>query len=263
MENFPFGNPVLKVEQADKTPKKFFILGVYASAVHARWINAEGKTLINALAVASEPYIFWRGDKAEEIFSKIRIPEQAGRLIEAEKKFNGPSGNVLDEMYLKPLKLTRDDCWLCDLVPYSMLNPKQIAALKKHELLFENYGLKKYNMRTADLKNRKISDQRREEIVNEIKNSKAEYLITLGNEPLTNFVKHYNLGIGTLNHHTKYGVIQEIEIDQTPIKLIALVHPRQAGKLGGYSSQWYKIHSDWIKNIETLPCNSELQFLSD
>lgn len=36
MEKFTFGEPVLKVEQKDKSPKKVFILGVYASAVHAK-----------------------------------------------------------------------------------------------------------------------------------------------------------------------------------------------------------------------------------
>jgi len=33
---FPFGEEVHKVEQKDRTPKNVFILGVYASAVHAR-----------------------------------------------------------------------------------------------------------------------------------------------------------------------------------------------------------------------------------
>jgi hypothetical protein len=33
---FPFGQPLRPVVQADRTPKKLFILGVYASAVHAR-----------------------------------------------------------------------------------------------------------------------------------------------------------------------------------------------------------------------------------
>ena len=32
---FPFGEQLQKVEQQDKTPKEFFVLGVYASAVHA------------------------------------------------------------------------------------------------------------------------------------------------------------------------------------------------------------------------------------
>lgn len=245
MENYPFGEPVIKVEQRDRTPKKVFILGVYASAVHAKWVSLEGKILINALAVASEPYIFWRGDKAEEIVSKIKLPEQAGKLVAADEKFNGPSGNVLDEKYLIPLKLTRDDCWLCDLVPYSMLNPKQVFALHKHESLVNKFGLKKYNMRTADLMNRKIDERRRIEILSEIKESKAKYLITLGNEPLSNFVKFYNPGINTLNQIDPYGTIRDINIDGSPMKLISLVHPRQAGKLGGYSKKWNEIHSNW------------------
>lgn len=33
---FPFGSQLKKVEQADKSPKKVFVLGVYASAVHAK-----------------------------------------------------------------------------------------------------------------------------------------------------------------------------------------------------------------------------------
>jgi hypothetical protein len=33
---FPFGEPVSRLEQQDRTPKRFFVLGVYASAVHTR-----------------------------------------------------------------------------------------------------------------------------------------------------------------------------------------------------------------------------------
>jgi hypothetical protein len=57
---FPFGQPVLEVVQTDRTPKSVFVLGVYASAVHARWVSTSEKTVVNALAVVSEPYIFWR-----------------------------------------------------------------------------------------------------------------------------------------------------------------------------------------------------------
>ena len=34
---FPFGETVKPLAQLDRTPKKVFVLGVYASAVHARW----------------------------------------------------------------------------------------------------------------------------------------------------------------------------------------------------------------------------------
>ena len=34
---FPFGQKLHPLVQEDRTPKKVFVLGVYASAVHARW----------------------------------------------------------------------------------------------------------------------------------------------------------------------------------------------------------------------------------
>jgi hypothetical protein len=73
---FPFGQPVKVVAQQDRGPKRVFVLGVYASAVHARWVGADGKKdVVKALAVASEPYIFWRGDGAEKIIRGIAIPK--------------------------------------------------------------------------------------------------------------------------------------------------------------------------------------------
>jgi hypothetical protein len=46
---FPFGQPVRKVEQMDRSSKKVFVLGVYASAVHAKWIGSDGKEKVRAL----------------------------------------------------------------------------------------------------------------------------------------------------------------------------------------------------------------------
>ena len=40
---FPFGQEVQKVEQDECSPKQAFVLGVHASAVHARWENPQGK----------------------------------------------------------------------------------------------------------------------------------------------------------------------------------------------------------------------------
>ena len=78
---FPFGQIVRPLRQEDKTPKKVFVLGVYASAVHARWTKpGEQHPICAALAVASEPRIFWDGniDEAREIISKINIPKELG-----------------------------------------------------------------------------------------------------------------------------------------------------------------------------------------
>ena len=128
---FPFGQPVRILVQQDRTPKRVFVLGVYASAVHARWLSPEGKTLVRALMVAGEPCIFWRGEGAEQIVGGITIPPGAGRLAAADGMYNGPSGVALDEGVLHPLGLDRSECWLCDLVPHSCMNERQRAALAR------------------------------------------------------------------------------------------------------------------------------------
>src|SRR5689334_13096355 len=106
---FPFGEPVRKVEQADRSAKRVFVLGVYSSAVHAQWLDADGRRLVNALAVCSEPSIFWRGEGAGELISRIRVPPGLGRLVPAPVRFNGPSGVALDDHILSPMGLTRSD----------------------------------------------------------------------------------------------------------------------------------------------------------
>lgn len=40
---FPFGNPIRKVEQKDRTPKKVFVLGTYSNAVNVRWFASDEK----------------------------------------------------------------------------------------------------------------------------------------------------------------------------------------------------------------------------
>lgn len=106
---FPFVQTLHPFVQTDLSPKKVFVLGVYASAVHARWLDKEGKQVVAALAVASEPEIFWTGHDAQEQIDKIKIHEEVGKLVPAEKNLNGPSDRALDELYLKPLGLTRND----------------------------------------------------------------------------------------------------------------------------------------------------------
>ena len=123
---YPFGEELKQVVQQDRTPKKMFVLGVYASAVHAKW-KREGKVVCNALAVASEPRIFWDGnmEEAKEIISRIKILQAVGTLEPADSRFNGPSAKVLDEQILAPLGFNRKDVWLCDLLPETRLNKNQ------------------------------------------------------------------------------------------------------------------------------------------
>ncbi len=52
---FPFGQPVKDVVQKDRSPKKVFVLGVYASAVHAKWLDAKDKLLVRAIRASAKP----------------------------------------------------------------------------------------------------------------------------------------------------------------------------------------------------------------
>ena len=147
---FPFGNKVQPVVQKDQTPKDVFILGVYASAVHARRIGPDGKTKVTALAVASEPEIFWRGENAKEIIQDINIPRPLGQLVPAAQNLNGPSGRSIDEEYLDPLGLNRSDVWLSDIYPFTHMNEGQETAIKREYLPYmDEFGLPRPTLKPA------------------------------------------------------------------------------------------------------------------
>jgi uracil-DNA glycosylase len=247
---YPFGSQLKKVEQQDKSPKKVFVLGVYASAVHAKWIGSDGKVKVNALAVASEPYIFWKGDNAEKIISEIQIPKELGKLIPADKRFNGPSGNALDELFLKPLGYTREDTWLCDLLPYSRINPNQQKAIVNQY----NPLIKKLNLPECTIQKFQESElnkpSRKDEILCELEQSEAETIITLGDLPIKYFLSHYSIHKKLSDFgasEQEYGKEHSIRINKKSYQVIPLVHPRQAAALGKSSLDWKRLHSAWIQ----------------
>jgi hypothetical protein len=247
---FPFGQLVQEVAQTDRTPKKVFVLGVYASAVHACWVNPEGKTVVKALAVASEPYIFWRGENAESVIQKIVIPHELGKLKAARKELNGPSGIALDHLILNPLGLDREEVWLCDLVSHSCVNPDQIKAIKREYLpIISKYGLPEPSV--PPLPNPIINETRRNEIVNEINESGARFLILLGDLPILWFLSHFDSQWTKLSNFGRddqsYGQLHKTQLDDKEIIILPLAHPRQIAKLGRFSATWYNAHKIWVE----------------
>lgn len=57
-KRFPFGRPLLPVRGNYSGTRRVFVIGVYPSALHARWIDENGKQLCAALAVDNEPEPF-------------------------------------------------------------------------------------------------------------------------------------------------------------------------------------------------------------
>jgi uracil-DNA glycosylase len=251
---FPFGSKLKPVIQTDRTPKKVFVLGVYASAVHAKWLDKNGKLKIRAMAVASEPYIFWRGDnkEANDIISQIKIPNELGTLVPCDS-LNGPSGKALDELYLKPLGYSRTDAWLCDLLPFSCINPSQKKALEReYEPLIEKYNLNQVTVTPTPTNF--ASNSRMKEIIEEIKLSKAKRIILLGDQPIKYLLSNYsNSTKKTLSEFGKtqseYGKWHKIIIDNEEYEILPLVHPRQAAALGTSDIKWNQLHNNWIINL--------------
>jgi uracil-DNA glycosylase len=249
---FPFGQPVQQVIQQDRTPKRVFVLGVYASAVHAKWVGPDGKTKIMALAVASEPYIFWRGDNAEEIIANISIPPDLGKLAPAAADLNGPSGTALDDLFLSPLGITRDDAWLCDLVPHSCLNQKQKKAIRREYLpLTEEYDLPEVTLPPVP---RELTDEvRREAILSEIQEAKPEIIVLLGDLPIRWWLRFYDDSWNALSYFgtssESYGKLHECNISGRKYQVLPLAHPRQAGRLGAHSGDWAELHESWAATL--------------
>ena len=252
---FPFGSTLHALVQEDRTPKKIFVLGVYASAVHARW-KKDNQIICQALAVASEPRIFWDGnsEEAEQIISKIAIPKELGYLEPAGKGLNGPSAKVLDENILAPLGYTRKEAWLCDLLPEARLNPAQIKAIEsKYNPLIEKYSLNPVTVpkRPSAFCNR----QRADEITKELMDSKADLLVLLGDIPIKEYLKKVaDIPYSTLGDYVRlygYGNPTEVTIAEKALKVLPLAHPRQIGALGAHSDKWFQYHKSWEKSLTT------------
>ena len=260
MENyyFPFGEVLHRLEQEDKTPKKVFVLGVYASAVHARWRNGN-KIYCQALAVASEPRIFWDGneEEAKAIISKIRIPRELGVLEPAGRHLNGPSAKVLDEHILALLGYTRKDAWLCDLLPETRLNPSQIKVLQNS---YEP-EMEKFHLNRVTIPSRPVTfcDQKRcTEILQELEQSKADLLVLLGDIPIKQFLKKVaDVEYTSLQEYVDkygYGNCSETIVGNRKIEVLPLAHPRQIGGLGRHIKKWSQEHLAWESKMQLQRC---------
>jgi uracil-DNA glycosylase len=251
---FPFGQPVKAVCQSVTAAKQVFVLGVYASAVHARWIGPDKKTIVSALAVDSEPAIFWRGENAKEIIEKIPVPVGAGSLVPAAQHLNGPSGRALDDQFLTPLGLTRSDVWLCDLVPYSCKNAGQKSALARtYDKKKDEWNLPDYDW--EGVPDTLANESRCQAISQELKEASPSVIITLGDQPLKWFTRRYKSEARLLDYGTSadnYGRLHDINIEGRAMKLLPLVHPRQAARLGSHSQEWSKCHEFWMKAIAPI-----------
>lgn len=247
---FAFGQPVRNLVQHDRSPKAVFVLGVYASAVHARWVGPDGRTKVAALAVASEPCIFWRGDGTGEVIAGIEVPAGVGKLVPAADNLNGPSRRSLDECFLTPMGITRKEAWLCDIVPHSCRNPKQDAAIQREYMpLMSRCGLPEVSLPPGP--NPLCGDERRRQIVDELVESQATTMVLLGDEPIKWFLRFFDDRWRRLGDFGEtpgdYGRKHKVGIAGREYDILPLVHPRQVSRLGAHSATWAELHKGWMR----------------
>lgn len=254
---FPFRQPSLRSWNLSAVRGAYsFWVGAYASAVHARWIDSDGKTRINALGIASEPEIFWAGRGADELIQQAAMPEAAGSLESAGPTLNGPSGRALDELYLKHLGIARADAWLSDLVPHSCMNEGQARAIDRaYNLLMRDLALPEVIWprapKSATDWHILVDRHGRDQIASEVAEASPEILVTLGDPPLRCFAQFF----GTRSRLTEYGKsrhgygrLHEATIGGCRLLLLPFTHPRQAASLGRSSPTWTALHRDWVEN---------------
>ncbi len=251
---YPFGEVSNLLVQQDRSPKKVFVLGVYASAVRARWVK-NGEVVCDALPVADEPRLFWDGneDEEREIISRVRIPEALGVLEPLGNHVNGPSSKVLDEDILAPLGFTRDDAWLCDCLNEARLYPSEAKDIRdKYNPLIREYDLNDVTIRKRPVVF--CDDARAREIAQEIVESQAELLILLGDIAIGQFLyKASKTPYRSLQDYCEefgYGERTEVTIRDKKIEVLPIAHPRQIGIYGAYNEKWHRAHMEWEKKIK-------------
>lgn len=241
VQRFPFGAPLHDTPPHEARNAEAFVVGVYASAVHARW-TLDGKELCKALAVATEPHSFWDGSGAAEIVSAIEVPPGMGALEPAAAKLNGPSGTTLREKYLRPLGLDLGGCWITDLHDRYFVSDGNAKALARYEALRRAL---RSGAPPASLPARPpvvaVSRDRLRRLEEEFHESGARLVITLGNEPIRPLL---GASVRRLSRDA-YGVPERLEVFGRKVDVLRLCHPRQAGALGSSSAAWTATHAAW------------------
>ena len=138
----------------------------------------------------------------------------------------------------------------------SCMNKGQAAAVSRcYTPLAERFVLPPVNWPVVP---DKLTDAvRREEIVAELRESAAKVVITLGDQPLEWFgtVSGSERSLGAYGRDLKTcGVPHDVEIEGRVLKLLPLVHPRQAAGLGASSRFWRPLHETWVRQMAPVVC---------
>ena len=248
---FPFGQPSDRCQPRRVDRAQAFVLGVYPSALHIRWTHAEQK--IAALAVAQEPWPFWAGeDEAQRVAAWRQSvgwrPEwgtatPVGRL-------NGSSGRAVQDRVLHPLGLDPAQVWTTDALPFFHVHrtpgSQGQAKTTRYDPFARTHGLPPHQLPdrpATDQLIRRAVEEEGARLLDELLDSSAPLLITLGNEALA-VAAHLLDGDlpDRLTPDGSYGQQHAARARGTAVEVLPLVHPGQRG------AAWTEAHEQWVRS---------------
>lgn len=142
---------------------------------------------------------------------------------------------------------------MCDLLPESRVNSNQRTAVYKYNELIKNSGI---NLPEATIpvfdeeEIKKNAAQRKEEILRELEASGASTIILLGDLPIKWFLHFFDKRTRLSQFGdtaATYGHKHAVTINGKYYDVIPLCHPRNAAKLGAFSTKWAGLHDEWVK----------------
>lgn len=202
--------------------------------------------------MADEPEPFWDGTGHQAVLQRVaqRVPPQAGSLRDAGDH-NGRAGRTLNDHFLSPLGLVRDDIWVADIQNYYLASDGQVQRVKKSYAPFAESGVvppAELIPRASRPSINDLADDRSPSLRDEWEEASPEWLITLGDEPVK------VLGLTDLRD-TEYGQPRTATVMGREVYHLALVHTRQAGRHGSYSQEWHDRHHEWLRGLSATPPN--------
>lgn len=241
------------------------MLGVYPSALHVRWSRSD--STVGALAVDVEPTVFWDGRDAEERVEAwkraVDFDPEWGSITSAG---NGTSGDRLRSQILDPLGLAAEDVWFSDLLPWFFVKKRAGENQPRQQLdvIDEVYApfAARAGLPPANLPLRPsipklcsyVLEHRREHLRNELLESGARVLITLGEEPRS-VVERISDRVGGRVTTRLSSTMREYEhagwadIAGRRLEWWALKHPGQR------SPAWMALHQRWVDRSTTSSCS--------
>ncbi len=173
--------------------------------------------------------------------ARVGAGSPAGRV-------NGSSGVVVRGRVLDPLGLDLNSVWLTDALPFFHVHRGQgtqgDAMSQRYDAFAAQAGLQPHDLpdrpTPAQLVHRAVTEEAGR-LRNELKESQAPLLITLGNEALAVAAALLSAALPPkLTAGNNYGKRLPAELDGHEFEVLPLVHPGQRGQA------WRATHDLWM-----------------